>query len=99
MPPILAYTSDESGQDEIYLTTFPEGKGKWRASSSGGYYAAWSGNAKELIYTALTDDFFACLVTPKGAEIEVGTPQHLFHTLWPQSAYCSMFPPTASVCW
>ncbi len=76
----VAYTSDESGQDEIYLTTFPEGKGKWRVSSNGGYYAAWSGNGKELIYTALTDDFFACLVTPKGSEIGVGTPQHMFHT-------------------
>jgi len=76
----VAYTSDESGQDEIYLTTFPEGKGKWRVSSNGGYYAAWSGNGKELFYTALTDDFFACPVTPKGSEIEVGTPQHLFHT-------------------
>jgi hypothetical protein len=76
----VAYTSDESGQDEIYLTTFPEGKGKWRVSSNGGYYAAWSGNGKELLYTAITDDFFACPVTPKGPEIEVGTPQHLFHT-------------------
>jgi eukaryotic-like serine/threonine-protein kinase len=76
----VAYTSDESGQDEIYLTTFPEGKGKWRVSSNGAYYMAWSGNSKELFYTALTDDFFACRVTPKGSEIEVGTPQYLFHT-------------------
>jgi len=76
----VAYTSDESGQDEIYLTTFPEGKGKWRVSSNGAYYMAWSENGKELFYTALTDDFFACPVIPNGAEVEVGTPQHLFHT-------------------
>lgn len=76
----VAYSSDESGHDEIYLTTFPEGKGKWRVSSNGGYYVAWSGNGKELFYSAITDDFFACQVTPKGSEIEVGTPQHLFHT-------------------
>ena len=79
----VAYVSDESGQDEIYLTTFPEGKGKWRVSSNGGYYPAWSGNGKELFYSGLTDDFFACPVTPKGSEIEVGTPQHLFHTPLP----------------
>jgi hypothetical protein len=41
---------------------------------------AWRGNSKELFDTALTDDFFACPVTPNGSEIEVGTPQHLFHT-------------------
>ena len=79
----VAYVSDESGQDEIYLTTFPEGKGKWRVSSDGGYYPAWSGNGKELFYSGLTDDFFACPVTPKESEIEVGTPQHLFHTPLP----------------
>jgi len=76
----VAHTSDEPGQDEIYLTTFPEGKGKWRVSSNGAYYMAWSENGKELFYTALTDDFFACPVIPNGAEVEVGTPQHLFHT-------------------
>jgi serine/threonine protein kinase len=76
----VAYTSDESGRDEVYITTFPEGKGKWRVSSDGGFFLAWSGNGKELFYTALTDDFLACPVTPKGSEIEVGTPQHLFHT-------------------
>lgn len=76
----VAYTSDESGQDEIYLTSFPEGKGKWRVSSNGGYFAAWSADGKELSYTGITDDFFACPVTPRGSEIEVGTPHHLFHT-------------------
>ena len=79
----VAYASDESGQQELYITSFPEGKGKWKISSGGGYYAAWSGNSKELFYSALTDDFYASPVTPKGAEIEVGTPQHLFHTTLP----------------
>ncbi len=79
----VAYTSDESGRDEIYLTTFPEGKGKWRVSSNGGYYLAWSGNGRELFYTSITDDLFACAVTPKGSDIEVGTPQHLFPTPLP----------------
>jgi len=46
----VAYTSDESGQDEIYLTTFPV-----LADTT----SAWSGNGKELIYAALTDDSFA----------------------------------------
>jgi len=35
------------------LTTFPDGKGKWRVSSNGAYYMAWSGNSKQLFYTAL----------------------------------------------
>jgi serine/threonine protein kinase len=79
----VAYISDESGQQELYITSFPDGKGKWKVSSNGGYYPAWRGDGKELFYAGFTDDFFACLVTPKGSEIEVGTPQRLFHAASP----------------
>jgi Tol biopolymer transport system component len=79
----VAYTSDESGQWEVYLTTFPEGKGKWRVSGNGGTHAAWSGNGKELFYKDQTDDFFVCLISAKGAEVEIGKPQHLFHASTP----------------
>ena len=75
----VAYQSDESGQQEIYITSFPEGKGKWRVSESGGFWPAWRGDGKELFYADLHDTFFACLVTPKGSEMEVGTPQRLFN--------------------
>jgi Tol biopolymer transport system component len=79
----VAYTSDESGQWEVYLTTFPEGKGKWRVSGNGGTHAAWRGNGKELFYKDQTDDFFVCLISAKGAEVEIGKPQHLFHASTP----------------
>jgi Tol biopolymer transport system component len=79
----VAYTSDESGQWEVYLTTFPEGKGKWRVSANGGGHPAWSGNGKELFYQNLADDFFACPITAKGSEVAVGKPQHLYHASTP----------------
>ncbi|MGA7078034.1 MAG: protein kinase [Terriglobales bacterium] len=79
----VAYESDESGQIDIYITTFPEGKGKWRVSSNGGGYPAWSGNGKEVFYKAIADDYFVCPVSVKGSEIEVGTPQYLFHAATP----------------
>jgi Tol biopolymer transport system component len=79
----IAYESDESGQPEIYLTSFPDGKGKWKVSSSGGAYPAWSGNGKELFYVNLVEDFFVCPVSAKGSEIEFGTPQRLFHAATP----------------
>jgi dipeptidyl aminopeptidase/acylaminoacyl peptidase len=75
----LAYVSDESGQNEMYVTTYPEAKGKWRVSTSGASYPSWSGDGKQVFYKDLSDDFFACPVTAKGTEIEVGTPQRLFH--------------------
>ena len=73
----VAYTSDESGQWEVYLTTFPEGKGKWKVSANGGIFSAWSAN--ELFYRNSTDDFFACTISVNGSEVVVGKPQHLFH--------------------
>jgi len=79
----VAYASDESGQQEIYITTFPEGKGKWRVSTNSGAFPAWSGNGKELFFKDLSDNIFVCAVTPKGAEMEVGTPQRLFHAASP----------------
>jgi hypothetical protein len=79
----VAYSSDESGQEEVYITSFPEGKGKWRVSANGAGYPAWSGNGKELFYKNLIDELFVCPVTPKGSEIEVGTPQRLFHSPMP----------------
>jgi Tol biopolymer transport system component len=79
----LAYVSDESGQQDIYITSFPEGKGKWKVSTNGGAYPAWSRNGKELFFESITNDFFACPIAVKGSEIDVGTPQHLLHTSSP----------------
>jgi serine/threonine protein kinase/Tol biopolymer transport system component len=79
----VAYASDESGQQDIYITTFPQGKGKWRVSTNSGAFPAWSENGRELFFKDLTDNIFVCTVTPKGSEIEVGTPQRLFHAASP----------------
>jgi eukaryotic-like serine/threonine-protein kinase len=80
---LVAYASDESGQQDVYITTFPEGKGKWRVSANSGAYPAWSGDGKELFFKNLSDDVLVCTVTQKGSEIEVGTPQRLFHAASP----------------
>ncbi len=79
----VAYVSDESGQMEVYLTSFPEGRGKWKVSSGGGSYPAWTGDGKELFYVSLAEDFFVCPLARKGSEIEVAAPQHLFHAPLP----------------
>jgi eukaryotic-like serine/threonine-protein kinase len=79
----VAYASDESGQTEIYITSFPEGKGKWKVSTGSGAFATWSGNGKEVFYENIGQDFFACPITVKGPDIEVGAPQRLFNMQTP----------------
>ena len=46
----LAYQSTESGQLEVYVTSFPTPTGKWQVSSGGGAFPVWSPDGKELYY-------------------------------------------------
>jgi len=47
----IAYRSNESGSNEIYVRPFPAGNGgKWQISSGGGSYGIWSPNGHELFY-------------------------------------------------
>jgi serine/threonine-protein kinase len=47
----LAYTSNESGQYEIYVVPFPNtGDAKWMVSTHGGMEPLWSHSGRELFY-------------------------------------------------
>ena len=47
----LAYTSNETGDYEIYVVPFPNtGAAKWAVSSRGGTEPAWSHSGRELFY-------------------------------------------------
>jgi Tol biopolymer transport system component len=48
----LAYASDESGQSEIYVTSFPAVGQRTRVSTSGGAVPVWTRGGKELLYVA-----------------------------------------------
>jgi hypothetical protein len=45
----LAFVSDESGRDELYIQAFPSAGEKWLVSKEGGIHPRWAGNA-ELFY-------------------------------------------------
>jgi len=47
----MAYTSNESGKNEVYVVAFPNREGKWQISNGGGAQPLWSRNGKELYYT------------------------------------------------
>ena len=46
----LAYESNESGANEVYVQAFPDRHGKQQISSGGGTYPAWSRNGHELFF-------------------------------------------------
>ena len=56
----LAYVSNETGADEIYVVPFPNtGAGKWAISSGGGTEPLWSHRGNELFYRAASGDLEA----------------------------------------
>ena len=46
----LAYVSDESGRDEVYMQPFPGPGGKRQISTEGGREPLWAKNGRELFY-------------------------------------------------
>jgi serine/threonine-protein kinase len=75
----MAYMSDESGQNEIYVRPFPEvNKGRWQVSTSGGSWPLWSPNGRELFY--LSNDSAMAITVETGPTLSFGTPKTLFQS-------------------
>ncbi len=85
-PQWIAYTSDESGRDEVYVQSFPDGKLKMQISSSGGINPSWRPNGRELFYIDAEDDLMGVALID---DHQFGKPYRLFH----MSAPVSTVPP------
>ena len=72
----LAYTSEESGQFEVYVTSFPNGAGKSPVSSGGGTQPVWARSGRELFY--LKGDTLMVVDVDTRSAFRAGTPTLLF---------------------
>ncbi len=72
----IAYDSDESGEDQIYLKRFPSGEGKWPVSIDGGYRPRWSAKGDELFWINGGD--LMVVDVQLGTEPTLGNPRVLF---------------------
>jgi len=77
----LAYVSDETGRDEMYLIGFPSGIDKRQVSFNGGTWPRWSPRGDELFYgTDRTDDAdLMCVGVTSEPELKLTEPQRLFN--------------------
>jgi serine/threonine protein kinase/Tol biopolymer transport system component len=73
----LAYQSNESNRDEVYVVSFPQKDGKWLISTGGGIRPVWSRDGRELYYYSADDKIMAVPITP-GAQFRFGVPKPLF---------------------
>ncbi len=73
----IAYGSNESGRNEVYVRSFPGPGGKWQVSTSGGSDPHWSSDGKEIYYRA-PDQKVMAVEVKTGAGFEAGVPKALF---------------------
>ena len=75
----LAYTSTDSGREEVYVTPFPSASSRWQISQEGGGYPMWRGDSKEIFFAGLGDGgIHAVDVKANGSQFEAGIPHPLF---------------------
>ena len=83
----IAYASDESGRNEIYVRPFPASSGKRKISAGGGQHPRWRRDGKELFYLAPDRKLMAVAVKVAAAGppavFEAAAPQALFDTRVP----------------
>ncbi len=62
----LAYHSNESGRNEVYVRPFPPREGKWPVSDGGGQWPTWSRKKSELLYQTFDNQIMAVPYTVEG---------------------------------
>ena len=73
----VVYVSNESGQDEVYVASFPTFAAKRKISSSGGLYPAWAKAGKEILYLAADGALMSAEIR-MGSSLVAGAPKLLF---------------------
>jgi serine/threonine-protein kinase len=74
----VAYTSNETGRQEVYVVSFPESGGKWQVSLDGGREPRWNRNGRELLYVDRDNRIISVEVSPGSIDFETGATTPLF---------------------
>ncbi|MDQ5870866.1 MAG: protein kinase [Acidobacteriota bacterium] len=74
----VAYTSQHTGRDEVYVTSFPSGGTRWQVSGGGGTQPRWKSDGRELFFVSADNDLTVASVDGSGARFEVKEVRPLF---------------------
>ena len=75
----LAYESNESAREEIYVRPFPDvSGGRWQVSNGGGRMPLWSRNGQELFYLSPDGALMGVRVEP-GPSWRSSNPERILH--------------------
>lgn len=76
----MAYISDESGQFEVYVTSFPEPDSKWQVSSGGGFEPRWDPKGKGVYYFGANNAFHFVEAERTDSTFAIGGTRMLFES-------------------
>jgi Tol biopolymer transport system component len=80
-PRWIAYTSGESGEDQVYVRRFrggPAEETKWQVSIDGGSYPRWRGDGQELFYVAKNGKMMGVMIRFSADSVQLDPPKALF---------------------
>ena len=80
----LAYQSNESGRNEIYVRPFPGPGGKWQVSTAFGSTATWSRTRRELFYSGPGNQIMVATYTVDGDAFQAAKPN-----VWSETKFAS----------
>jgi serine/threonine-protein kinase len=84
----IAYQSNESGTNEVYVRPFPQvDSGRWQVSTGGGTRPAWGRNGRELFYLDASQKLTGVAVQTTGPTFIAGIPVKVLDT-----KYANPFP-------
>jgi serine/threonine protein kinase len=87
----ISYASNESGQYEVFIASFPSFAEKRQVSNGGGGASFWRKDGKELLYVA-PDRTIMSAEIKAGSGIDVSAPTPLFRLLGGLAAYFFVSP-------
>jgi len=76
----IAYSSNSSSLDQVYVQAFPKPGGKFQVSTNGGIRPRWRRDGKELFYMTPDRRLMAVEVKATATTFEAGRPRELFQT-------------------
>jgi Tol biopolymer transport system component len=76
----VAYASDESGRNEVYVAPFPGPGGKWQVSTAGGNWPRWRRDGREIFYMAPDNRLMVATVDGQGSGFQISAVRALFET-------------------
>ena len=78
----IAYQSNESGRNEVYVQPYPGPGGKWQISTGGGVFPTWSRTARELFFGTPTQQIMVAAYDVEGDAFRAEKPR-----LWSDARY------------